>query len=296
MNDDILIEREEVLGGLLKELADQIDWRINRCKKFSLAEILFLVLCAQLCDFQSFRHYELYGRLKIDLLRMFLPYENGIPSRSTIARILALFNPEAFSALFTKWMQRIVEKSVPNEQQKVIAIDGKSHNGVQEDNLHLVSAFDTQAGLTLGQEKVAEKSNEITAIPVLLDSLAITGHIVSIDAMECQTTIAEKIRSKKADYFLAVKGNQGELFQEFKDAFDNKKFLKTCNIVTRHDKGHGRLEARTCYASDKVDWISQKSRWKDLKSMIMIESKRTVKGILRDGFLSRALWQILKPF
>jgi len=179
-------------------------------------------------------------------------------------------------------MQKIVANEELSQQDgmpKVIALDGKKHRGAQDQDLHLVSAFDTKSGLTLGQEKVKTKSNEITAMPILLDSLVIEGHIVSIDAMGCQREIAEKIRSKKADYLLAVKGNQGNLLEEIEDYFNNAECLKNCNVATRLDKGHGRIETRTCYTTDDIDWLDQKSAWKDLRSIVMIVSKRKIKGI-----------------
>lgn len=275
MNEDVLLDREDVLNGFLHELSLKKDPRIDRCKKFSLGEIFFLVLSAQICGYETFREYETYGELKIDLLKNFLPYKNGAPSRSTIARVLALFDPKYLESIFIVWMQKIVAKE---NTEKVIALDGKTHCGLQENTLHLVSAFDTQNGLILGEEKVSDKSNEITAIPILLNSLAIEGHIVSIDAMGCQKTIAEKIRAKKADYLLALKGNQGYLLDDVKMYFESSDCLKNCEVATRFDKGHGRIETRTCYVTDDINWIDQKDNWKDLKCIVMVISKRLIKG------------------
>lgn len=280
-NEDILLERQEVVGGFFKEVDSQKDPRIDRCKDFTLSEIFFVVLCAQICGYETLREYEAYGDIKIDFLRQFLPYEKGAPSRSTISRVLALFDPQITEQLFIQLMQKVVsqpeELSEQDCTQNVLAIDGKTHRGAQEE-LHLVSAFDTRNGLVLGQQKVPNKSNEITAIPLLLDSLAIQGHLVSIDAIGCQKTIAEKIISKKANYLLALKGNQGVLCEEVKDFFENKDCIKTCATVTRLDKGHGRIEKRTCYATNNIDWISKKADWKGLKSIVMIISERTIKG------------------
>lgn len=281
MNEVILVEREEILTSLLVEIHSLKDVRINRTKKFTLGEIFFLVLCAQICEYQTFREYETYGKLKIILLRRFLPYKNGHPSRSTIARVLALFEPKSLECLFIKWMQKVVgqeDQAQPTDTQKVIAVDGKAHRGLQGENLHLVSAFDTKSGLILGEEKVDDKSNEITAIPALLDALAIEGHLVSIDAIGCQTSIAAKTRSRGADYLLALKGNQGNLLEDVTDYFESEDCLKTCSVVTRTDKGHGRVETRTCYTTNNIEWLDQKANWKDLRGLVMVVAKRFIKG------------------
>jgi predicted transposase YbfD/YdcC len=281
MDEDILIERQEAVDSLLTEINLLDDVRINRTKKFTLGEIFFLVLCAQICGYETFREYETYGRLKINLLRKFLPYKNGHPSRSTIARVLALFEPKIMEQLFIKWMQKVLKQEdakVSDNEQDVLAVDGKTHRGLQGETLHLVSAFDTRSGLVLGEEKVNDKSNEITAIPELLDALEITGQLVSIDAMGCQTKIAAKIRSKNADYLLALKGNQGTLLQNVADYFESKDCLKECKMVVRTDKGHGRIETRTCYTTDKIDWLENKADWEDLRGIVMIEAKRLIKG------------------
>jgi predicted transposase YbfD/YdcC len=160
----------------------------------------------------------------------------------------------------------------------VIAIDGKTHCGAQVESLHLVSAFDTKSGLILGEEKVHAKSNEITAIPILLDALDIKGHLISIDAMGCQTVIAKKIRSKNADYLLALKANQGGLLEEVTDYFNSKDCLAECDYVERINKGHGRIETRLCYTTENISWICNKANWQDLRGIVMVVSKRLIKG------------------
>jgi len=284
MSEDILIEREEVLNSLLEEIGKQKDPRINRCKRFSLGEIFFLVLNAQICGYETFREYEAYGQLKLSFLKRFLPYKKGSPSRSTIARVLAFFDPKHLEKLFIEWMKKIVSleatKTLENDQG-VVAIDGKTHCGARgEEKLHLVSAFDTNSGLILGEEKVQDKSNEITAIPLLLDSLAVQGNLISIDAMGCQIAIAEKIISKGADYLLALKGNQGLLLEDVRDYFESKDCLKNCDVVTRVDKGHGRIEKRTCYTTNDINWIDKKSDWIGFKSIVMVIAERTINGKL----------------
>lgn len=279
MNEDILIERKEALEGLLEELNAIPDSRISRCKRFSIGEILLIVLCAQICGYETFREYEAYGYCKIELLRKFLTYKNGPPSRSTIARILALIDPKEMETLFVKWVQDILASNTEKGEPGTIAIDGKTHCGAKGEKLHLVSAFDTKSQLVLAEEKVSEKSNEIPAIPLLLDLLCIAGHLVSIDAMGCQKIIADKIRTKKGHYLLALKENQGDLYEEVNDFFSDQDCLKTCATVTRTDKGHGRLETRTCYATEDISWINKKNDWKDFKSISMVISKRNINGL-----------------
>src|ERR1700722_10627382 len=279
INEDILVERKEALVGLLEELNAIPDIRIERCKRFSIGEILLVVLCAQICGYETCREYEAYGYCKIELLRKFLTYKNGPPSRSTIARILALIDPKMMEKLFVKWVQDILQDDTKQGELGTIAIDGKTHCGAKGEKLHLVSAFDTKSQLVLAEEKVSEKSNEIPAIPLLLDLLSISGHLVSIDAMGCQKIIADKIRTKKGHYLLSLKQNQGELYQEVDDFFSDQDCLKECATVTRTDKGHGRLEKRTCYATEDISWINKKNDWKDFKSVAMIISERNINGV-----------------
>ena len=218
---------------------------------YSLAEIFLLVLCAQICGFESLREYEMYGETKLNLLRKFLPYRQGSPSKSTIARILSVFKPKILEQLFIGWMARIVGS---NENQRQIAIDGKAHRGTshEEEKLHLVQAYGVDNGLVLGQDKVADKSNEITAIPVLLDAMQVTGQIITIDAMGTQKAIAEKIREKKADYILALKGNQGQLHEDIQLYFQEAGHLSACNQYEDVDKGHGRFKIRRCYVPNSI--------------------------------------------
>jgi predicted transposase YbfD/YdcC len=281
VDESVLIERREVVDGLIAEINLQKDKRVDRSKRFSFGEIFFLVLCSQVCGYETFREYEAYGKLKIDLLKKFLPYKKGSPSRSTIARVLAIFDPKKLDHLFLEWMQKITKNNeyhVAEKTQKNIVLDGKTHRGAQDENLHLVSAFDTNSGLILGEEKVAHKSNEITAIPALLDLIMIQGHIVSIDAMGCQKSIAEKICSKGADYLLALKKNHANFYEEVETYFQDPDLLKTCNSAIRTDKGHGRVETRTCYVTQNIDWLTEKSSWKNLKSLVMVVSKRWISG------------------
>lgn len=164
VSSEVLEEREEEISNFLQEIKEVKEIRSNQGRSYSLSEIFLLILCAQLCGFESLREYELYGEMKLSLLRKFLPYKKGYPSKSTIARVLSLFKPKCIEEVLMRWMERIVSSC---EMQKHIAIDGKRHRGAQtssEEGLHLVSAYGIESGLVLAQEKVANKSNEITAI------------------------------------------------------------------------------------------------------------------------------------
>lgn len=260
--------------AFLDFFADLEDPRINRHKLYPLNEILFTTLCAQVCDAKSWEDIQDFGEAKIDFLKKYLPYENGIPSHDTFARVFSLIDPKQFKSCFTNWV-----KTLQLHVSEIISIDGKTLRGSfdkadDQKAIHMVSAFASNARLVLGQEKVCEKSNEITAIPQLLDVLFLKGAIVTIDAMGCQKSIAAKIREKGADYVLALKGNHEDLYEDVRTYFEglNKEQLKThCDV----DKGHGRVEIRKCALSCDIEWLMQKEEWKDLNCIVELESTRT---------------------
>lgn len=271
VDEDIILERQEEIIGFIHELNDLEDPRSKQGRGFSLAEIFLLVLCAQICGFESLREYEAYGGMKINLLKQFLEYNHGYPSKSTICRVLSLFEPNFLETMLMKWMELIVKR----EDRQHIAIDGKTHCGFRkedEDSLHLVHAYSVEAGLVLGQEKISDKSNEITAIPKLLNAMHIEKQIVTIDAMGCQKEIAKVIRDRKADYVLGLKGNQGRLHEDVELYFKDQNLLKRCSTTEQADKGHGRFEIRKCYVTDQIDWLEGKGDWKGLKSIACVEA------------------------
>jgi predicted transposase YbfD/YdcC len=271
IDEDVVLERQEEIIGFIRELNDLKDPRSKQGRSFSLAEIFLLVLCAQICGFESLREYEAYGGMKINLLKQFLRYNHGHPSKSTICRVLSLFEPDFLEAMFMSWMELIVKK----EDRKHIAIDGKTHCGFRKedkDSLHLVHAYSAESGLVLGQEKVSDKSNEITAIPRLLNAMHIEKQIVTIDAMGCQKEIAKVIRDRKADYVLGLKGNHSDLHEDVALYFKDQNLLKRCTNNEKIDKGHGRFEIRRCYVSDQIDWLECKNSWKDLRSIACVET------------------------
>ena len=242
---------------------------------YPLDEVLLLCLLAVLAGAETITDIARFGQKKLGLLRRFRPFAEGTPAHDHLGDILATLDAEQFQRCFVAWVASLI--GVP---QGVVAIDGKTSRrskGAKE-AIHMVSAFAARQRLVLGQVKVADKANEIVAIPKLLDMLAIEGAIVTIDAMGCQRDIAQKIVDKKADYILALKGNQGslrgdvELFateqkaKDFKDA-----------TVSRHetvDGDHGRIETRAVTVIRDIGWLQERHQWPGLMSVIMVESTR----------------------
>lgn len=271
----------------LSHFDDLEDPRIERNKLHPLPEILLIVLCGSICGAQSWRDFVTFGEEKLDYLQRFLPYNHGVPSKNTFARVLSSLDPTSFKTCFLAWIQ-----SFQQVVKEVVAIDGKTlrksfDKATEISAIHMVSAFATSTQLVLGQEKVNEKSNEIKAIPKLLDLLALEGAIVSIDAMGTQKQVANKIRQKQADYVLALKRNHGTLHTELSEwilheieRFRNKQTSRIIDFNETFDKGHGRIEQRTCYITDQIDWLAQKKDWPDLKSVAMIESSIEANGKL----------------
>jgi len=256
------------------------DPRINRKKLYPLNEILLVVLCGTICGAESWRDFVIFGKEKLDFLKSILEFKNGVPSKNTFARVLAVIDPKEFKECFINWV-----KSFQEVLGKLIAIDGKTLRGSFDTSkgqsaIHMVSAFASELRLVLGQEKVDEKSNEIKAIPELLKMLNLTGAIVSIDAMGCQTAIAEKIIAKGADYVLALKGNQGTLHDDVKLYLDDLVEKKVKNVIHDYaeeiEKGHGRIEKRKCWVTENIGWLQNKEEWDHLKSISVIESERQI--------------------
>lgn len=267
---------EEDKPGFLSHFDELEDPRIDRKKLYPLTEILFVVICASICGAQSWRDFVTFGEEKLDYLRRFLPFENGIPSKNTYARVFSILNPDEFKKCFISWIQSF-QQALGN----LIAIDGKTlrksfDKANQQSAIHMVSAFASASKLVLGQQKVDDKSNEITAIPKLLELLSLTGMIVSIDAMGTQKEIANQIIDKKGDYVLALKGNHSTLHDDIRLFLEveigKTKDSKITDSYEEIDKGHGRIEHRICYVSDQVDWLEQRKQWRNLKTVIMVES------------------------
>jgi predicted transposase YbfD/YdcC len=247
---------------------------------YPLAEVLLLCLLAVLGGAETFVDIALFGEKKLGLLRRFRPFRDGTPSHDQLGDIFATLDANKFQQCFVSWVA-----SLTGAAADVIAIDGKTLRRSYQKRgakapIHMVSAFAARQRLVLGQVKVAEKTNEIVAIPALLDMMAIEGAIVTIDAMGCQRQIAEKIVDKKADYVLALKGNQGTLREDVEVfAAEQKANGFKDTKVSRHetvDGDHGRIETRTYTAFHDVDWLRERHDWPGLKGVVMVESSREI--------------------
>ena len=246
-----------------------------------LVELLVVAVNAVLVGADTFVEIELWAKEKLDWLRGYLPLAAGIPSHGSFGRLFGLIDPEEFEAAFRRWVGAVLPTL---GTEAVVAIDGKTSRRtgkVGATPLHLVSAFAAGAGLVLGQRATAVKSNEKTAIPELLATLALEGCIVTIDAMGTQANIAQAIRDRGADYILAVKDNQPTLADAMRDFFTLFKLApdKTPHTMAETvEKDHGRLETRRCYAFDQLACLHRPEQWPDLQSFAVIESQRCVSG------------------
>lgn len=259
------------------------DPRIERKKLHSISEILFLILSCSLCGITDYVHMEDFGKAHINWYRQNYSYKNGIPSHDTLGRVMSVLSPTAFKECFINWI-----KSLKPIKGDTISIDGKAlrhsfDNGDHKSAIYMVSAWGSKACLVLGQEKVGDKTNEITAIPKLLEILDIEGATITIDAMGCQYEIADKIKSKGAEYILALKGNQGNLNDDVKLFFEDKGLVENSSPSTYEttDGGHGRVETRKCTVLSNTDWLTERNKnWSSIKSIIQIESTRELKNKL----------------
>lgn len=262
-------------GNVLKELLIDVDdpRQPSNGTRHDFVELLFMTISAVLSDCDTIEDVAAWSRAHIGWLRQFLVLKNGIPSEDTFLRVFRLLDPKQFEACFRRWVGGLI----PN-LSGMIAVDGKTVRGSgsgDETAIHMVSAFETRLGLVLAQEKVSKKSNEIKAIPELLDALYLKGFLVSIDAMGCQRAIAEKIVAKGADYLLAVKGNQPTLHNAIHDAFIDRKDQVV--HVEQVEQGHGRIVAQRCSVLPAAGIVSA-SDWPECKIIARIDSVRQVKG------------------
>lgn len=270
--------------SLLHHFATLNDPRMQRTQRHKLFDIIALTICAVICGCKNWVEIEIYGKKKQEWLQTFLELPNGIPSHDTLGRVFARIKPEAFQACFHSW----VEALAATLNIKHIAIDGKtlrrSHDrGAGKSALHLVSAWATANHLSLGQVATDAKSNEITAIPKLLETLDLSGAIVTIDAMGCQKEIAKRIRGGEGHYLLAVKENQERLYediqQSFESALDNEGEEKEkYSYHKTEERGHGRLETRHYFTIQEPKGIRDIDLWKDLRTINMVISERQVRG------------------
>lgn len=274
------------ITGLIEKFSDLPDGRVEGRTDHDLLDIVVLALCAVMSGAEGWDDIEDWGCEREAWLRRYLRLRNGIPGHDTIRRVFETLSPMELELRFEAWMGEVC----PAVKGRVIAIDGKSQRGSARSGrglraLHQVSAYAADYGLTLGQRSCEEKLNEITAIEALLPALALEGAVVTIDAMGCQTAIAEQITEGGGDYVLAVKDNQPHLAEALRDFFSSLNAPGHCRRqVSVHetlDKGHGRIETRRCTAVGELDWLDLlglRGRWSKLTSVACIESTREFAG------------------
>lgn len=275
------------------------DPRLDRCKAHALTDIVFLTLCAVLAGCESWDDIAEFGKTKIDWLRQFIPLENGVPSHDTLNRVFALLDPDTLQGCFLDWVREVAGVS----DGQIVAIDGKRMNNAGVDGkkaiVHMVHAWSCANQVLLGQVKTEAKTNEIKAIPTLLDALSIEGCIVTIDAMGCQAAIAEKIRSKGADYVLTVKGNQSLLERDLKRTFEDAgadAFTIPDRIWEGTEFGHGRVEYRCCRVLPaETAAILDREKWADLGALVQTYSRITDKKTGKERSETRYFISSLKP-
>jgi len=262
--------------GKLRSIFSQIDDpRSDINKLHKLEDILLIGIISVICAADTWKDMETFAKAKEDFLRTFLDLPNGIPSDDTFNRVFSSIDSEQFEACFMNWVSHLVNLT----DGEVIPIDGKTIRGAKSNGkkspFHMVSAWATNNNLVLGQVKVSEKSNEITAIPKLLELITVKGCTVTIDAMGCQQEIARKIIEQEANYILAVKENQKQLYQDIEDEFRFGNDIKT---DLSEELDHGRIETRRCSVITDFKFIENKQEWAGVKSIVKIESIREFKN------------------
>jgi predicted transposase YbfD/YdcC len=268
------------------------DPRVNRTKHHDLMDLLVIAICTLLCGGESFNDMEDFGHAKREWFEKFLRLRHGIPSHDTFNRLFAALDPKAFGECFVNWTQSLRQAVA----QEIVALDGKALRralNADQSVKYVVSAWAENNGLVLGQLKVADKSNEITAVPELLRVLELADCIVTVDAMGCQKKIAQEIIEADADYVLALKGNQETVHEEVKTFLDAALSERTAArpvgtkltpgaaklaVLETVEKDHGRIETRRYYQSAELDWFADHAKWAGLRSVGMVEAIREVGG------------------
>lgn len=268
-----IIKKQELIE-LLKEMPDN---RKGNAIKHNLSDILMIGILCIICSGETFTDMQIFGETHQHILEQFLDLPNGIPSHDTFCDVFSKLDPKKLSIIFSKWISQI-RKDV--NKYSIVSIDGKTirrSRSRDKKAKHIVTAFASDLQLVLGQLATDEKSNEITAIPQLLEMFGLKNKIVTIDAMGTQTAIAEKIIEKGGDYILSLKSNQPTLYEDVRLYFDeyiNKPGIKESELYSKtFDKGHGRIEKRECWICNEIDWLYGKEKWAGINGIGVIKSE-----------------------
>jgi len=270
--------KPELTPSIIHHFSNIDDPRTNLHKKHQLSDILFITICAVICGADNWVAVETFGRAKEKWFTPLLDLEFGIPSHDTFGNVFAVLDPEQFSKCFSRWVADLSQLC----NGEIISLDGKCLRGSidrasNKTAIFMVSAWAQKNQLVLGQQKVDDKSNEITAIPKLLTQLDIAGAVITIDAMGCQTKIAEQIVEQGADYVFSLKGNQGKLHDAVKKFFTSDRAPAVGDI--NYAGEHGRIETRTVRATADIQWLKDMHpRWETLTSIIAVNGKRQLKN------------------
>jgi predicted transposase YbfD/YdcC len=263
----------------LRVLDYVVDLRQEKKVLHKMKDIIAIVFLALLANTDEWVAMEIFAKEHEEFLGEYLELPNGIPSHDTIERVFAMVSPE-FLLKFKDVWNKMLSSDEGEKIRKILAIDGKTERGNGNKNQkanHIVGAVD-ENGLSLSEKLADEKSNEIKAVPELLDSLNIAGHVITADAMSCQTEIVAKIKKKRADYVIALKGDQGTLHEDVKLYFSDPELLKKCDYYKTTEKARSGIERREYWQTDDVSWLPQLKQWKGLKSIVI-----TKNTIIRDG-------------
>lgn len=262
------------------ELTDnRQSWKV----KHNLLEIIVMTICAVIAGCDVWEDIADYCRVKEKWLKesLHMSLENGIPSHDTLQRVWGMIEPKEFERCFCAWVESVCQKT----KGEIVSIDGKTirrSGGKNQKPIHMVSAWANSQQMVLGQLATEEKSNEITAVPKLLDMLDIAGCIITTDAMSCQKETVRKIVEKEADYVLGLKDNQPTMFREVREYFNaaqkEPQNYQAVKSITTKDCGHGRIETRTYYLTTEVDWFENRAEWSNLRSFGMVRSKVEQQG------------------
>ncbi|MDD2634616.1 MAG: ISAs1 family transposase [Bacteroidales bacterium] len=251
------------------------DPRVERTKLHKLEDIIFIAIASVLSGVETWNEMEMYGKTKVAWLQTFLDLPNGIPTHDTFNRFFSALDSNEFENCFLDWINSIFNRT----QGEIISIDGKTMRGSRNQGCksatHIVSAWADKNELILGQIKTDEKSNEITAIPILLNALLLDGCVVTIDAMGCQKKIVTQIVSKKSDYIIAVKENQKELYEDIQDSFRVLPPIETHEDI---DYGHGRIETRICSILTDLSLVENSGKWKKLSAIVRLDREKYFKS------------------